>query len=757
MSMGASDDLIRGRAAFVSDLTAGSLRAAFVRSPLAHACIQGIDCGRAERSPGVRLILSAKDLADLGALESPIMLPGFEARIRAAARPPLAAGRVCHVGDPVALVVAETEEQAMDAAGLVEVDYVPLPALADVEQALAPAAPQLHSDIPGNVAFRSSIGDAETVAQALAQAHRRVSLRVRHNRVAPMPIEVRAARAEYDRDGQRYLFDIPSQGPAMMRDALARALRVTPAQVVVRTPHVGGSFGMKAYPYPEYVAVAAAARLLGRPVFWAASRNESFQSDTQGRQAISDVDVGLNEQGRIIAFRIDHAVDLGAYISFMAPHTATHGLTSAATGLYGIEAVHVTTAGVVTTTPWTDAYRGAGKPEAVLVIEQTMDAVARSLNEDPADTRRRHLIPRDRLPFVTPGSETYDSGDFPARLQDALSAADIAGFAGRCAAALAQGRVRGLGLCCWLDVTSDGPPEIATLRLDHVHGLSLNVGSHDTGQDHDAGFKAILREVIGLADDMVRVPADSSRQPAGGGTYGAKTLVVAGSAVHSAAQALRAAGLRRAAALFGGSEDDVSFEGGVFSSRASNRRLDWDDLVAESPLDGQGVSPSVSATYPNGCHVCEVEIDPATGEVLIAAYTAVDDFGRCLDHAAVTAQVVGGIAQGIGQALKEEIQFDRETGQLMVGSLMDYGIMHAADMPPVMLHLVEDQPCRTNRLGVKGCGQAGAIAALGAVLGAVNNALAGAGGAPIDAPATPAKLWTALNGRRSDSAYQISL
>ncbi len=509
--------LLQGRASFVTDAGRDALRATVLRSPLAHAEIRRFDRHVAERMPGVRLILKGGDLAHLDLLQSPVLLPGFEASIRAAGRSALAIGRVRHVGDPVALIVADTEDQALDAAAAIDVDYMPLAPLVGVEQALAEEAFELHECVPGNVAFRASMGGAAAVVDGFARAERRVALRIRHNRVAAMPIEPRAARCVYDPKRDCYLFDLPTQGPAMMAAALAAALKVDPSRVVVRTPHVGGSFGTKAYPYPEYLALAQAARLLGQPVFWCATRNESFQSDTQGRHALTEAEAALDDSGCIIALRIAHHVDLGAYVSFMAPHTATHGLISAATGLYDIPLVHVTTAGVLTTSPWTDAYRGAGKPEAVLVIEQLMDAIANETGQHPVTLRRRHLVGPERLPFRTASGETFDSGDFPARLDEACTRADVAGYRARCDAAGARGRVRGIGVCCWLDVTSNGPIETATLRLG-PDGLSLTTGSQDTGQNHHAGFAAVIRRATTLDTDLELTAVTSNALPGGGGT-----------------------------------------------------------------------------------------------------------------------------------------------------------------------------------------------------------------------------------------------
>lgn len=724
--------LLSGSAAFVSDLDRGALRAVFARSPHAHARIGRIDRGQAATMPGVRLILTADDLTRLGLLCSPFPVAGFEAAIAAAGRPALAGDIVRHVGDPVAMVVAATEDQALDAAAALDIDYEMLPAVIGVEQALAAGAPRLHAAVPGNVALRHAAGDAAAVERLFAQAARLVAVQVGHNRLSAMALEPRAGRCSYDARRAAYEFDLPTQGPAMMAMGLAAAFKTDPAQVIVRTPHVGGSFGPKAYPYPEYLALGEAARRLGAPVFWRGTRNEAFQSDTQGRDVLSVAEAALDRDGRVIALRIDHRVDLGAYVSSVAPFTASAGLSCAAAGLYDIGAVHVTTTGVLTTSPWTDAYRGAGKPEAVLVIEQVMDAVARATGRDAAAVRRQHLIAPRQLPFKTAMGETYDSGDFPARLDQASAAVPRA-------APARPGRLRGIGICCWLDVTANEPVE--TVRLELLRdGVRLLTGSQDTGQHHAGAFEAVVRRFVPAGNFAMR-SGDSAERAMGGGTYGAKTLAVAGAAVEAAARTLRAQAVRRAADLLDCPEDDIAADEHGFRGRATNRTIGWPDLA---PLAAEGTSTPVPPTYPNGCHVCAVELDPDTGAVHIVSYTAVDDFGRCLDPAAVRGQVLGGIAQGIGQALLEEVTFDKDSGQLLTGSLLDYGVPRADSLPAVSLTLVEDHPCRTNPLGVKGCGQAGAIAALGAVMGAVNDALAQAGKPRLDAPATPAKVWRAM-------------
>jgi carbon-monoxide dehydrogenase large subunit len=692
--------------------------------------------------PGVRLVLGPADMANLKPIVSPARLPGTTLPI--VPRPLLCGEAVRHVGDAVAAVFATDLDLAEAAAEAVRVVYAPLPAVIGVEAALLPAAAQLHASAPGNVAVAWSMGDKAATDRAFAAAARTAAIEFRHNRVAVVAIEPRAALVEYDAGGGRYTFHLPTQGSALMRDELVNALGCAPAAVRVLTPAVGGAFGMKAFPYPEYVVLAEAARRTGLRIGWTISRTDSFLTDTQAREAVSHAEAAVDDDGRILAMRFRHLVDMGAYPGYMAANTATKGMSNPMTGLYDIPAVHFRSTGVLTNTAWTDSYRGAGKPEAVVVLEALMDEVAHVLGESPASVRRRHLVPAARLPFRNPAGVTYDSGDYTARLDEALVLADHAGFGSRRAGAERKGLLRGLGISCWLDITAAGPPERAALRLNDDGNLALSVGSQEGGQHHEAAYAAILRHRLGIAATRL-TPGDSDDRPAGGGTFGAKSIVVAGTAIVAAADALVERARTAAAAHWTMPAEAVQFADGYFFVPKTNRRIGWAELAALSP--GIAVDVAGQATpnsIPNGCHVCEVEIDPATGAVEIVAYSAVDDFGAVIDRAGLIGQVAGGIAQGLGQALLENMAVDSATGQVLSASLMDYAVPRAGDWRPFELRLVEDAPCRTNPLGAKGVGQAGTIGALAAAVNAVNDAMRSAGAEPLNPPASPLRVWAAI-------------
>lgn len=746
------EDLLLGRGTFVADVAhQGALHAVFVRAPLGHARIRGIDTADALSAPGVAAVLTAADLGPVAPLVSPVSVGGDGNRLAAIGRPILCADTVRHVGDPVAVVLAASEAEALDAAELVAVDYGMLPAVASVTA--GPASDDRSGDAeidpaaPGNVALTWASRPRGRTDAAFAAAHRIARITLDQSRVAPTPLETRGAVVSHDPATGRLTLELPTQGAAAVAAAIAASLGRDPASVRVITRDVGGSFGMKIYPYPEHVALAVAAIATGRTVRWIASRAEALQSDTQGREMRSEAEMALDARGRFLAVRVRHQADFGAYVSTYAPHTMTYGPMSVATGLYAIADADVAMTGRLSTTVWTDAYRGAGKPEGILVLEALVDEAARVAGLDPAEIRRRNLIAARALPHATPAGETYDSGDFPDRLAAALAAIEP-GSAARRAAATARGRLFGRGLSCWLDTTSGGPIDTARLDVDTEGRATVTAGSQDTGQGHAAAFARIVTERTGLAVAHL-AQGDSDAAPEGGGSYGAKTMAVMGSAVAKACDALVAAARARAAARFQVAPAAVRFEGGALVVPGTNHRLELAALARDAGGLAAEAQGGGATTYPNGCHACEVEIDPETGEVAIAAYVAADDYGAILDRDGLSGQLQGGIAQGLGQALHERIVFAAADAQLITGSLMDYGLPRAADMGAPTLLLTEAHLCRTTPLGTKGVGQAGAIAAPAAILNAVNAALAEAGAGPITRlPATPLAVWEALRAGR---------
>ncbi|MDQ0316829.1 xanthine dehydrogenase family protein molybdopterin-binding subunit [Amorphus orientalis] len=741
------DRLLVGRGTYVADVSPDdTLYAVFVRSPLAHARLAGVDCKAAREAEGVVAVLTAADLGDVAPIVSPIDLTGEGSFLASIERPILCGETVRHVGDPIAMVIAGSEAAAVDAAELVDVDYDPLPAVASLTSTAELAEPgQIDPLAPDNVGLRWALHGGEGVAAAFERAAAVASLDIDLSRLAPTPIEPRGTIARNDDATGRLVLEIPAQGAGLLAGLLASCLKRDRDSVQVITRDVGGSFGMKAYPYPEYIALAVAAERLRRPVTWIATRAESLQTDTQGRELRAHGELALDADGRFLALRVRHEVDLGGYISFFEPHVATYGLSSVATGLYRIDAAEVQVVGRLTNTPWTDAYRGAGKPEAILVLEALVDEAARLTGIDPIELRRRNLIEASALPFRTVAGEVYDSGDFPARLNAALEAADAAATKEtRRRAAQAKGRLFGRGVALWLDTTSAGPVDLARLVLGPDGHLTATVGSQDTGQRHQAAFSAILSEKTTLALDTL-LQGNSIDSPQGGGTYGAKTMAVAGSAVANAADALLQAARERAAGHFGVDPDSVVFDAGDLFVPGTNNRISLVALVREQGELVVEARGGGSTTYPNGCHLCDVEIDPETGVVDILGYVAADDYGRIIDRTGIVDQLVGGIEQGLGQALHERVDFDPADAQLLTGSLMDYRLPRAADMGAPTVLLTEAHPCQTTPLGTKGVGQAGAIAASAAILNAVNDALTSAGARPVGPPATPLAVWRSIS------------
>ena len=657
------EDLLRGRGTYVADVArADAMHAVFVRAPVAHARIRGIDTSDALGAPGVAAVLTAGDLGGVAPLVSPVTVSGEGNRLATVGRPILCADTVRHVGDPVAVVLAASEAQALDAAELVDVDYDMLPTVASLTAGGGPEAPEIDPRAPGNVALTWASLPRNRTDAAFAEAHRIARISLDQARVAPTPLETRGAVVSFDAATDRLTLELPTQGAAAVAGAIAASLGREPASVRVITRDVGGSFGMKIYPYPEYVALAAAAIATGRTVRWIASRAEALQSDTQGREMRSHAEMALDADGRFLGVRVRHEADFGAYVSTYAPHTMTYGPTSVATGLYAIPAADVEMTGRLSTTTWTDAYRGAGKPEGIVVLETLVDEAARVSGLDPAEIRRRNLIASAALPAITPAGETYDSGDFPDRLEAALAEIDN-GSAPRRAAAARRGRLFGRGLSCWLDTTSSGPIDTARLTLDAQGRVTVSAGSQDTGQGHSAAFARIVADRTGLALDGVE-QGDSHAAPAGGGSYGAKTMAVMGSAVANAADALVALAKARAAERFQVAPEAVRFERGDLSVPGTNRRIELTALARETGGLMAEARGGGATTYPNGCHVCEVEIDPETGEVTVVAYVAADDYGAILDRAGLAGQLMGGIAQGLGQAVHERIVFDAADAQL---------------------------------------------------------------------------------------------
>lgn len=746
--------LLTGGGRYTDDTTQpGQLYAAFVRSPHAHADILSVDVAEAAALPGVAAIYTVADLDAAGIGPLPCL---HEMTNRdggpyvAPPRPALARGRVRHVGDPVAVVVAETLTQARDAAEAVWVDYADRPSVTDTAGALAAGRPQVWDDAPDNLCFDWEDGDEAAVAAGFAGAAHIVPLDLINNRVVANSLEGRACNAWVEADSGRLVLSVSSQGVHGLRKQLAKMIfHIPESQLRVITGDVGGGFGMKIFNYPEYVCALFAARALNRPVKWAAERIESFLSDDHGRDHVSHAEMALDADGRFLALKVDTIANLGAYLSTYGPFIPTAAGSPMLAGSYTLPAVYVRVRGVFTHTQPVDAYRGAGRPEAAYLLERLIDHAARRLKLDPAEIRRRNFIPASAMPYKTCMGKTYDSGDFQQNMEDALTLADRAGFAERRAAARARGRRLGLGLSTYIEACSGGGPEQATVSVMGDGRVVVAIGTQTNGQGHETAYKQILSQRFAVDPARIEIiQGDTDRVAWGSGTSASRSVPVGGAALSESAGQVLAQMTAAAAVMLDAAADDVSFADGVFAVAGANRNASFDEVAAASRGDDPAAAvfsqtarwTPPAATFPNGCHICEVEVDPDTGVAEVVRYAVVDDFGTIINPMLVQGQIQGGVAQGIGQALHEQVIFDPDSGQLLTASLSDYRLPRAADMPPIAIKL-NCVPSATNALGMKGAGEAGAIGAPPAVINALVDALADYGVEHIDMPATPLAVW----------------
>jgi carbon-monoxide dehydrogenase large subunit len=742
---------LRGAGRYLDDAgAAGHLHAHVVRSPHAHARILGIRM-TAAAAAGVAGVYTAADLRTDGigplpciarvATEEPLVVPP---------RPALAEGVVRHVGDPVALVVAHTRQAARDAAELVEVDYEPLPAVVDATAALAPGAPLLWPQAPGNLAFRFRKGDPEAVRKAMEAAAVVVQAELVNNRVVAAPIEPRAAIGRHD--SGRLDLQLSGQGVHALRDQLAEVFGLPPDRIRVASPDVGGGFGAKNFLYPEYVLVLFAARRLGHPVRWISDRTEDFLSSAQGRDNRTRARLALDRDGRLLALEVDTVADMGAHLSTSGPGSSTNSYATAMGGLYDIPAIALEVRGAFTNTVPIDAYRGAGKPEANYVIERLIDLAARQTGRDPVALRRRNLIAA--LPHRTALGMTIDSGRFAENLDAAVASADHAGFAARRAASAAAGRLRGIGVACFLETARGQPGEAAGVAFRPDGRVALISGTQSNGQGHETSFPQIAADRLGLPIGCFElVQADTRTVPSGAGHGGARSMHMGGAALVLALGTVITKGRAIAAQLLQCAPEALDFAEGAYvlagDDPGTGRSVGLSTVarMAETAggnaLDCHVATPLDVFTFPNGCHVAEVEIDPQTGAVRLLRYTAVDDYGVLINPLLTAGQVQGGVAQGIGQALHEATAYDAGSGQLVSASFMDYALPRADDLPALDIGFA-GVPTAANPLGVKGAGQAGCIAAPQAIMTAVLDALAPLGVRDLDMPATPERVWRAI-------------
>ncbi len=762
---------ITGHGRYTDDMVLPRQTYAFVlRSPHAHATIRGIDTAAAAKAPGVVGVVVGADLDLDGIGAIPCVVPitnrdGTEAKLPR--RKALTTDKVRHVGDSVAMVVAETLAQAKDAAELIQVDYEILPAVTESEAALGRGTPKVWDDLPGNLCFDWEVGNRAGVEAAFAKAKHKVSLKVVNNRLVVNSVEPRGAVGDYDTSEQRYHLYTSSQGSHTLRSVLSNeVLHVPEHRIHVVTPDVGGGFGMKLFLYPEHVLVLYAAKKFGRPVRWIGERSDAFLTDTHGRDNVTTADLALDDSGKFLALRVHIVANMGAYLSLYSTFIPTGAGAAMHAGVYQTPAVVVRTEGVFTHTTPIDAYRGAGRPEAAYILERLVTHAAGAMKLDPAEIRRRNFIKPEQMPFATSLDRTYDSGNFQKNMEDALKAADYQGFPARRAASRAKGKLRGFGFATYIEECGGGDDEMAEIRFDAGGNLTLLIGTQSSGQGHQTAYAQLLAEKLGVPFDTIRVhQGDSDVVGFGRGTGGSRSVPVGGAAIDLAARKIIDKGRKIAAHRLEAAEADIQFADGQFQIAGTDRRIGITEVAKaafdpyslpreiEPGLDESAHFMPAASTFPNGCHVCELEVDPDTGITTLLRYVVVDDFGKVVNPLLLAGQVHGGIAQGVGQALLEGCVYDEKSGQLVTGSFMDYCMPRAYDLPTIEFEF-NVIPCTTNPLGIKGAGEAGAIGAPPAVINALVNALSELGIDNIDMPATPRRVWEAIQQARTVRAAE---
>lgn len=773
---------LQGKGNYTDDLNRpGQAHAWILRSPHAHARIRGLDTAAARAMPGVIGIFTGADTqaAGLGGLPCGWQIHSKDGSPMAEPpHPVLAFERVRHVGDPVAVIVAETRAQARDAAEAVVVDYEPLPAAATMAQAQAAGATPIHDGVAGNLCYDWHIGDKAVVDAAFAAAHKTVALDLVNNRLVPNAMEPRAAVGDHDRFTGDYTLYTTSQNPHVIRLLMgANVLKLPESKLRVVAPDVGGGFGSKIYHYAEEALVTWASAQVGRPVKWTADRTEAFMSDAHGRDHVSRAEFAFDKDGKILALRVATQANMGAYLSTFAPCVPTYLYATLLAGVYTTPVIYAEVKAVFTNTVPVDAYRGAGRPEATYLLERLMDVAARELGIDRVELRRRNFIPADAFPYQTPVALQYDSGDYQSTLNECLRVADWAGFEPRRAEAAARGKLRGIGISTYLEACGIAPSavvgslgaraglyEVGTIRVHPTGSVTVLTGAHSHGQGHETTFAQLVADKLGVPIAQVDiVHGDTAKVPFGMGTYGSRSLAVGGSAMMKAMDKIVAKGKRIAAHLMEASVEDIEFDRGTFRVAGTDRTKALVDISVaayvphnypieelEPGLEETAFYDPKNFTYPGGCHIAEIEIDRETGKVDLVNFTAVDDVGRVINPMIVEGQVQGGVAQGVGQALLESCIYDAD-GQLVSGSMMDYTMPRADDLPPVGV-ATHTTLCTHNPLGVKGCGEVGAIGSPPAVINAVVDALRDFDVRHIEMPATPAKIWQIINGGHGKAA-----
>ncbi len=751
--------LLKGTGRYTDDIVLpGMLFGIVLRSPHAAATITRLDTAAAIGMPGVAGVYTAADLAADGVAPLPCaaLVQNRDGSPQAAPpHPVLAEGAVRHVGDPVAFIVAESMTQARDAAEAIEVDYDILPSITDLPTAMDKGMTLVWPDVKHNLAFDWEIGNKVATEVEFAKAAHVTKLTIVNNRIVVNSIEARAALADFDSETGRWTLYANTQGGWLVKNLIGPQFGTDPEKFRIITPDVGGGFGMKLFLYAEHVLTCFAARKLGRPVKWAADRGEAFLCDTQGRDNLTLGELAIDADGKFLALRTRNVSNMGAYLSTFAPYIPTYAGTSVLASVYGFKAIYANVLGVFTNTVPVDAYRGAGRPEANYLVERLVDAAARELGIDKVELRRRNMVLPAEMPHSTPVGKIYDSGDFRIVLDTATKRMDYAGFPARRAAAALQGKRRGLGLAYYLEATGGDPTERAEIRFADDGYVDVYVGTQSTGQGHETAYVQLTAHNLGIDGDRIRIrQGDTDTIPVGGGTGGARSLYSEGQAILLTSESVIKKGTQAAAEELEAAVADIAFAAGRFSIVGTDRGIDIMALAAtqrkkaaagepSTLLDAAEIAPIDAHTFPNGCHMAEVEIDPETGVIELVRYSVCDDFGKTVNPLIVRGQVAGGVAQGYGQAVLEHTVYDPSSGQLLSGSLMDYALPRANEFPDIEVELLEI-PCTSNPLGVKGAGEAGAVGSPPAVINAIIDALSGDGVTHIDMPATPERVWRAI-------------
>ena len=751
------DALVRGAGRFSDDLhLPNQAAAAFARSPHASARIVSVDTGKAKSAKGVIAVLTAADIQAAG-LKSAGRHPPLPGRggkeLIQPFRPTLAGERVRYLGEAVAMVVAETRDQALDAADQIVVEYEDTQAVIDVLDALKPGAPQLHPEAPGNLALDwpgmvDSPENEREVDQIIKQAAHVARVTVRNQRMAVASMETRGATGVYDAKTESYTLYACSQSAGVVRNQTASVLGVEPSKVRVITEDVGGAFGMKTPVYPEYLALLVAAKKLGRPVHWMSTRSEAFLTDTQARDTVTETELALDENGKFLALRMKHICAQGAYITPAGVGINTNNVARCLPGMYRIPKIDFTTLCVFTNTAPIGPYRGAGRPEANYALDRVVEEAARVTGIDTVQLRRKNLIPPSAMPYKTAVTTTYDSGNFPAMFAKALELSDYKGFNKRKREAARRKKLRGIGISCMLEHAGALPTEGAALMFPGGDKLILGLNVQSTGQSHATVFGRLLADQLGIDRRTIEHRhGDSALGIVGFASVGSRSAMAAGNAVVKTADVMLAKGKKIASNLLEASESDIQYRNGNFEVVGTDRRISLFETARRAKELGENLDTKDKAdtplTFPNGVHIAEVEIDPDTGHVDVVTYTAVDDCGNMLNPMVVEGQMHGSLANGFGQALLENLVYDAQDGQLLTGSFMDYAMPRAHDMPVEFREAAMPVPATSNPLGVKGTGEAGTTAAIAALMNAVAHAIPNGAADHMDMPATPAKVWEA--------------